>query len=63
MREIIWKDDLRDGLYSGERIAEVIGERCLDIVRTAKNFIEVEGEPWILKYIKNNVTDERVLLR
>jgi len=52
MREIIWKDDLKDGLYCGERIAEVLGERVMEIVRAAKNFIEVEAEPWILTYIK-----------
>ena len=52
MREKIWKEDLRDGIYKGERIAEVIGESCLNIVRVAKNYIEVQGEKWILDYIK-----------
>ena len=52
MREIVWKEDIRDGIYDGERAVELIARRVIRIVRVARNFIEIEGEEWALDYIR-----------
>ena len=57
MRETVWWEDIKDGLYNGKRFVGAIDVGWIKIVREAKKFFIIEASPETLEYIREARTE------
>jgi len=57
MRETVWWEDIKDGLYNEKRFVAAIDAGWVKIVREAKNFFIIEASPETLSYIRETRTE------